>query len=341
MKAIGYQHARPIAEAEALMDIEVPKPIASGRDLLVKVEAVSVNPVDTKIRGRKAAEPKSGEYKILGWDAVGTVVQIGDACSGFNTGDRVWYAGDLTRPGSNAEFQLVDERIVSKAPNSLSNAEAAALPLTALTAWELLFDRLNVDAGEAKTMLVIGAAGGVGSILVQLAKQLTKLQVIATASRPETTAWLQALGADKVIDHRNPLSEGIGEENCMDYVVSLNGTDQHLAEVVKVIKPQGKFGLIDDPLELNIHPFKQKSISLHWEFMYTRSMFETEDMIEQQKILASVANLIDNGQIKTTMSAQFGLINAKNLKRAHELIESHTAKGKIVLEGFYSKSQLN
>lgn len=332
MKAIGYQRSLPVTEAKSLMDIELPIPEATGRDLLVKVEAVSVNPVDTKVRMR--VEPPEGQYKVLGWDAVGIVEQVGDECSGFSVGDRVWYAGDLTRTGSNVEFQLVDERIVSKAPGSLSDAEAAALPLTTLTAWEMLFDRLEVDATAEKTILIIGAAGGVGSIMVQLVNQLTNLNIIATASRPETTAWLQELGADRVINHRNPLSEEIGDESCVDYVVSLNGTDQHMAEVVKVLKPQGKFGLIDDPQQLNILPLKQKSISLHWEFMYTRSMFETDDMIEQQKILGAVAGMIDAGQIKTTVSEQFGLINAANLRRAHELLESQKAKGKIVLVGF-------
>lgn len=332
MKAIGYQRSLTISEADSLLDIELPKPLSTGKDLLVKVEAISVNPVDTKVRMR--AEPEEGQYKVLGWDAVGFVEQVGNDCTGFKVGDRVWYAGDLTRPGSNAEFQLVDERIVSKAPSTISNAEAAALPLTTLTAWEMLFDRLEVDATKPKTILIIGAAGGVGSIMVQLVKQLTNLNIIATASRLETTEWLKALGADKVINHRNPLSVEIGNENCVDYVVSLNCTDQHADEVVKVLKPQGKFGLIDDPQNLSILPFKQKSVSLHWEFMYTRSMFKTEDMGEQQKILAAVAGMIDQGKVKTTASEQFGIINAANLKRAHALLESQKAKGKIVLEGF-------
>lgn len=332
MKAIGYQRSLPITEAQALINIEIPKPVATGKDLLVKVEAVSVNPVDTKIRTR--VEPKTGQYKVLGWDAVGIVEEVGDQCSSFIVGDRVWYAGDLTRQGSNAEYQLVDERIVSKAPSSLSNAEAAALPLTTLTAWEMLFDRLEVDRDERKTILIIGAAGGVGSIMVQLVKQLTQLNIIATASRPETTAWLKELGADRVINHRNSLSEEIRDKNSIDYVVSLNCTDRHMEEVVKLIKPQGKYGLIDDPQEFNILPLKQKSISLHWEFMYTRSMFETQDMIAQQNILASVAEMIDAGKIRSTVTERFGLINATNLRRAHALIETHAAKGKIVLEGF-------
>lgn len=332
MKAIGYQRALPITEADSLLDIELPQPKATGTDLLVKIDAISVNPVDTKVRMR--TELQEGQFKVLGWDAVGVVEEVGSECTHFKVGDRVWYAGDLTRSGSNAEFQLVDERIVSKAPSTLSNAQAAALPLTTLTAWEMLFDRLEVDTKAKKTILIIGAAGGVGSIMVQLAKQLTNLTIIATASRPETTAWLQELGADHVINHLNPLSQEVGKENHIDYVVSLNGTDQHMPEVVKVIKPQGKFGLIDDPKEFSILPLKQKSISLHWEFMYTRSMFATEDMTEQQKILGAVADMIDNGQIKTTVSEHLGLINASNLRRAHELLESQKTKGKIVLEGF-------
>lgn len=332
MKAIGYQHSLPANEAESLIDIELEKPEATGNDLLVKVEAISVNPVDTKVRMR--VEPEEGEYKILGWDAVGIIEDTGDNCSEFNIGDRVWYAGDLTRSGSNAEFQLVDKRIVSKAPKTLSNVQAAALPLTTLTAWEMLFDRLEISATNAKTILIIGAAGGVGSIMVQLVKRLTNMNIIATASRPETSDWLKELGADHIINHNNPLSEELGKENCIDYIVSLNGTEQHVDEVVKLLKPQGKFGLIDDPQTFNILPFKQKSISIHWEFMYTRSMFETEDMIEQQKILTTVAGMIDDGQIKSTVGEQFGFINAKNLKLAHEYIESQKTKGKIVLEGF-------
>ncbi|WP_261815379.1 zinc-binding alcohol dehydrogenase family protein [Vibrio gallicus] len=329
MKAIGYLTNLPINDAQSLMDIEIDKPSASGRDVLVQVESISVNPVDTKIRANVA--PQSG-YKVIGWDAVGSVVEVGDASSLFKVGDKVWYAGDLTRSGSNAEFQLVDERIVSHAPNSLSNAEAAALPLTTLTAWEMLFDRLQVSGD--KRILIIGAAGGVGSIMVQLAKKLTKLHVIATASRPESVQWLKELGADQVIDHHQSLSEQLGGENCVDYIVSLNNTQQHLAQVYKIIKPQGKFGLIDDPSSFDIMPFKRKSVSVHWEFMYTRSMFETSDMQQQHVILDKVANMIDAGQIKTTLGEHFGTINAQNLKRAHGLLESMQARGKIVLEGF-------
>ncbi|GAB1621136.1 zinc-binding alcohol dehydrogenase family protein [Agarivorans albus] len=332
MKAVAYQQALAISEDLSLQDIELPKPNASAKDLLIKVEAISVNPVDTKIRANVSAE--QGQWKVIGWDAVGTVEQVGDQAQLFKVGDKVWYAGDLTRAGSNAEYQLVDERIVSLAPTSIPAANAAALPLTALTAWEMLFDRLQVSKTEPKSILIIGAAGGVGSIMVQLVKQLTKLKVIATASRPETQAWLKELGADQIINHRNPLSEELAEQNNIDYVVSLNNTDEHMAEIVKVIKPQGKFGLIDDPAELDVKLLKLKSISLHWEFMYTRSMFQTEDMIKQHELLSEVATLIDQGKIKSTLGEHFGQINADNLKQAHAFIESQKAKGKIVLEGF-------
>lgn len=329
MKAVGYEANLPIEDPNSLLDIELDMPIASGKDILVKVESISVNPVDTKIRGNVA--PESG-YKVVGWDAVGTVEQVGEDVSLFQVGDKVWYAGDLTRQGSNAEFQLVDERIVSKAPTSVSSAQAAALPLTTLTAWEMLFDRLQVE-GE-KSILIIGAAGGVGSIMVQLAKKLTNLKVIATASRPASVEWLKELGADQIIDHNQSLSEQLGLEDCVDYVVSLNNTEQHMPEVYKVIKPQGKFGLIDDPKSFDIMPFKRKSVSVHWEFMYTRSMFETEDMAQQHEILSKVASMIDSGELKTTLGEHFGTINAENLKRAHALIEKMQARGKIVLEGF-------
>ncbi|GAD88797.1 putative zinc-containing alcohol dehydrogenase [Vibrio halioticoli NBRC 102217] len=331
MKAIGYQVNLPIDAEQSLQDITLDKPSVAGRDILVKVQAVSVNPVDTKIRANVA--PKSG-YKIIGWDAVGVVDEVGDKVSLFKVGDLVWYAGDLNRSGTNAEYQLVDERIVSKAPTSVSVAQAAALPLTSLTAWEMLFDRIQVDTSANKTLLIIGAAGGVGSIMVQLAKKLTKLKVIATASRPESVQWLQSLGADQVIDHNKSMSEQLGMKDCIDYVVSLNNTEQHMPEVVTLIKPQGKFGLIDDPMTFDIRALKAKSISLHWEFMYTRSMFETGDMQTQHDILANVAKMIDDKQITTTLGEHFGTINAQNLKRAHALLESQQARGKIVLEGF-------
>ena len=335
MKAIGYKENLPIEDNYSLQDVELTKPSANGKDVLVEVKAISVNPVDYKIRLNR--KPEADQWAILGWDAAGVVKAIGEDVTSFKVGDEVWYAGDLTRPGSNAEFQLVDERIVGHKPKKLSFGEAAALPLTSLTAWELLFDRMSVDKTDSnKSILVIGAAGGVGSILVQFVKKLTQLKVTGTASRKETTDWLQELGVDAVINHRNKLSEELAKQNLPqpDYIVSLNATEQHYDEIIKIIKPQGKFGLIDDPSTLNVMPFKMKSVSTHIEFMYTRSMFQTEDMIQQKQILNETAQLIDQGVVKTTIGEQFGLINAANLRKAHALLESGKAKGKIVLEGF-------
>jgi len=335
MKAIGFKENFPIENEQSLQDIEIDMPKASGKDLLVEVKAISVNPVDYKIRQR--AKPEEGKWKVIGWDAAGIVKEVGEDVSLFKPGDEVWYAGDLTRQGSNAEFQLVDERIVGKKPQNFSFDEAAALPLTTLTAWELLFDRMQVERDDPdKSILVIGAAGGVGSILVQLAKKLTKLTVIGTASRDITKSWLQGLGVDHVVNHKNKLSEEFTKHNLSepDYVISLTATGQHIDEVVKLIKPQGRFGFIDDPDALNVMPFKRKSVSTHIELMFTRSLFQTDDMIEQHHILNQAAKLIDKGVIKTTVGDHFGKINAENLRRAHALLESHKARGKIVLEGF-------
>lgn len=335
MKAIGYQKSLPIENELSLQDIELETPTAHGHDILVEVKAVSVNPVDFKIR--QAMPAAEGEYKVIGWDATGIVKSVGENVSLFKPGDKVWYAGDITRSGSNAQFQLVDERIVGHMPSSLSYGEAAALPLTSITAWELLFDRLNVAKNDdSKSILVIGAAGGVGSIMVQLLKQRTKLNIIASASRAETISWLEDLGADTIVNHRNPLSEEFAAKNLseVDYVVSLNNTEQHLPEIEKVVKPQGQFALIDDPETLNIVPFKNKSVSVHWELMFTRSLFKTDDMQEQHVILNNVATMIDQGLIKTTVGEHLGKINAANLRKAHQHLESQIAKGKVVLEGF-------
>ncbi|GAB7532571.1 zinc-binding alcohol dehydrogenase family protein [Pseudomonas sp. 3A(2025)] len=337
MKAIAYYQPLLIDDANALQDIQLPEPVAGPRDLLVEVKAISVNPVDTKIRRNVA--PQDGAAKVLGWDVAGVVKAVGSEVTLFQPGDKVFYAGDLTRAGGNSELHVVDERIVGHMPASLSFAHAAALPLTAITAWELLFERLQVAQGaaqEEQTLLIVGAAGGVGSILTQLARQLTSLKVIGTASRPETAAWVRELGAHEVIDHSKPLVEElqrIGVAN-VTHVASLTHTDQHLAQLVEALKPQGKLALIDDPEHLDIKLLKRKSLSLHWEFMYTRSMFQTEDMIEQHNLLDRVARLIDAGTLKTTFGEHFGSINADNLRRAHALLESGKAKGKIVLEGF-------
>ncbi|MCE3043952.1 zinc-binding alcohol dehydrogenase family protein [Legionella sp. 16cNR16C] len=331
MKAIGYKQA---GVADVLEEIELPMPEMMEHDLLVEVQAIAVNPIDTKVRSR--TQPENSPYKILGWDAVGIVKDIGSKVSLFKKGDTVWYAGDLTRPGCNSEFHLIDERIAALKPHSLSNAEAAAMPLTTLTAWELLFDRLQIDKADAGTLLITGAAGGVGSILVQLARQLTSLTIIGTASRPESSQWIKANGAHHVISHQQSLSEqlqqlGISE---VDYVISLTHTDEHAAELIKCLKPQGKFALIDNPESLDIKLFKLKSISIHWEMMYTRSMFKTPDMIKQHQILSDVAKMVDAGTIKTTLNENLGKITAANLQQAHSLLESGKSVGKIVLEGF-------
>ena len=337
MKAVGYHTPLPINDPAALVDLDLPKPQAAGRDLLVAVQAISVNPVDTKVR--KSAAPPEGEAKVLGWDAVGIVEAVGPDVTLFKAGDAVYYAGSIARPGANAEFHLVDERIVGRKPSTLSNAEAAALPLTAITAWELLFDRLGAVVGkkrDAGHLLIIGGAGGVGSILIQLARRLTGLTVIATASRPETREWCLSLGAHHVIDHSKPFLpqlQALGIEN-VEKVASLTNTSDHFDGIVEVVAPQGKLLLIDDPETLDIMPLKRKAVSVHWELMFTRSLFQTPDMIEQHHLLNEVADLIDAGIIRTTLGEQFGTINAENLKRAHALIESGKAKGKVVLEGF-------
>ncbi|EJB06995.1 zinc-binding alcohol dehydrogenase family protein [Rhizobium leguminosarum bv. trifolii WSM597] len=340
MKAIGYKTAGAIERDDALQDIELPRPVPAGRDILVEVEAISVNPVDTKVR--KGANPEAGQWKVLGWDAVGKVAEAGPDVKDFKVGDEVFYAGSLIRPGANSQFHLVDERIVGKKPKTLSNAEAAALPLTAITAWEMLFDRLDIRKpvpGAANAIVIIGGAGGVGSIAIQLVRALTNVTVIATASRPETQEWVKTLGAHHVIDHSKPLAEqvaalGIGAPA---FVFSTTETYRHLKEIIELIAPQGRFGLIDDPDSLDVLGFKRKAASIHWELMFTRSIFETADIAEQGKLLNEVSRLIDEGKIRTTVTETISPINAANLKKAHAAIESGKTKGKLVLEGFGAK----
>lgn len=323
------------------MDIELPQPIAAGHDLLAKVRAIAVNPVDYKIRQNfPAAE---GEHKVLGWDAVGEVVATGEAASRFKPGDEVYYAGDLNRQGSNAEYQLVDERLVGAKPKSLSDAEAAALPLTTITAWELLFEHLSIGRcapgsteKSDEIILVVGAAGGVGSILLQLAKAITGATVIATASRERSQAWVKKLGADHVVDHTQPLGPqiealGIGQ---ITHVASLNGTGSYFESYTESLAPFGKIAMIDDPGPLDIGPLKMKSLSLHWEFMFARSMFKAADMSEQSRLLNRVSDLVDQGYIQTTAGKNLGAINAANLRTAHAELESGRSIGKIVLQGF-------
>ena len=337
MKAVAYYHSLPIQDPLALQDIELPEPIAGPRDLLVEVKAISVNPVDTKVR--ENVQPDAGTAKVLGWDVAGVVKAVGSDVSLFKVGDKVFYAGSIARAGANSERHVVDERIVGNMPKSLGFAEAAALPLTAITAWELLFERLAISQGQTdlqQSLLIVGAAGGVGSILTQLASQLTALKVIGSASRPDTQAWVRELGADVIVDHSQPLSAELKRQgiDTVTHVASLTQTDQHLDQLVEALAPQGKLALIDDPKALDITKLKRKSLSLHWEFMYTRSLFQTQDMIEQHHLLNRVAELIDAGTLRTTVGEHFGAINASNLRRAHALLESGKAKGKIVLEGF-------
>jgi zinc-binding alcohol dehydrogenase family protein len=337
MKAVAYQASYPISHPEALVDVVLPDPVAKGRDLLVEVRAVSVNPVDTKVR--KGTQPAPGQWKVLGWDAAGVVRAVGESVTMFKPGDRVWYAGSIARDGSNSELHLVDERIVSKMPASLDFGAAAAMPLTSLTAWEMLFDRLQVptdDEGAGKALLVIGAAGGVGSVMLQLARKRTRLTVIGSASRPESQEWVARQGAHHVIDHAKPINEELARIGIAhpEYIVSLTHTDQHYPAIVEAIAPQGKFGLIDDPEPIDVRLLKRKSVSLHWELMFTRALFETADMPAQHLILASMAELIDAGSISTTVSEHYGQINAANLMRAHATLESGKSRGKIVLSGF-------
>jgi zinc-binding alcohol dehydrogenase family protein len=337
MKAVGYKKSLPIDDAQSLIDFEAPKQEPGGRDLRVMVKAVSANPVDYKVR--KRAAPPEGETKILGFDAAGIVDAVGPDVTLFKAGDEVFYAGSIQRQGTNSEFHLVDESIVGRKPKSLPFAQAAALPLTSITAWELLFDRLGATPGKSvdpRTLLIVGGAGGVGSILIQLARRLTGLRILATASRPESQKWCLDLGAHAVIDHAKPMKEQIDKLKFppVALIASLTNTDQHYKMLAEIIAPQGKFGLIDDPTDFNVSVFKSKAVSVHWEAMFTRSTFQTPDMIAQHHLLNDVADLIDKGVLRTTLDQTFGIINAANLKRAHALLESGKSRGKIVLEGW-------
>ena len=337
MKAVAYKTPGSIDRPDALLNVTLETPEAEGRDLLVKVMAVSVNPVDVKVR--RSMAPEGSEWRVLGFDASGVVEAVGSEVQDFKPGDSVYYAGSLVRPGTNSEYHLVDERIVGRKPASLSDAEAAALPLTAITAWEMLFDRLDIERPPAQggnLILVIGGAGGVGSITIQLLRALTDLTVIATASRPETQDWVRECGAHHVINHRHPLAPqlealGLGAPG---FVFSTTQTDLHYADIVELIAPQGRFGLIDDPDGLDAMSLKLKAVSLHWEMMFTRSLFGTPDMAEQGKLLNEVAALVDAGRITSTATEVAGKIDAVTLSAVHGRIESGSARGKIVLEGF-------
>ncbi len=335
MKAVGVYQYLPIEHPQSLQDVEVATPVASGKDCLVAVKAISVNPVDTKIRAPKDQVEKSP--RILGWDAAGEVIAVGDEVENFSVGDRVYYAGDITRPGSNSEFQLVDERIVGHMPTGLDYVQAAAIPLTGITAWEALFDRLGVSRegkNEGSNILIIGGAGGVGSIAIQLAKRVAKLNVIATASRDESRQWCMTLGADYVINHRNSLVEELADKKLsnIEYILCLNNTDQHWPAMAEIIAPQGCIcSIVENAKPIDLNDLKSKSATFAWEFMFTRSMYKTDDMIEQQILLNSIAELINSNELVTTVNEVIHPINAENLRKAHSLIEQGSAIGKIVL----------
>ncbi|WP_293788108.1 zinc-binding alcohol dehydrogenase family protein [uncultured Pedobacter sp.] len=336
MKAIGFKTSLPINERESFIMFETPVPEPKGRDLLVKMKAISVNPVDFKIRQNTAKDTVLETPKVIGWDAVGTVEAIGEGVTFFKTGDEVYYAGDLTRSGSNAEYQLVDERIVGLKPSTLSYAEAAAMPLTALTAWESLYDRLRINDQEdkGKSILIIGGAGGVGSIAIQLAKKISGLKVIATASRAETKEWCKAMGADVVVNHQNLVAEvqaaGFKE---IDFILDFVDLNIYWDILAELIKPQGHIVSITGsatPIALN--KLKNKSVTFSWELMYTRSMYQTDDMEKQHQILSELANLLDDGVIKPTLTQTFNGFTVENLKEAHRLLESGKTIGKVVIE---------
>lgn len=340
MKAVALIRHLPIDDPQSLLEFDLPTPVAAGHDLLVRIEAVSVNPVDTKVRRSKPATEVLAEPRVLGYDAAGTVEAVGAAVSRFKVGDRVYYAGDIGRPGSNSEWQLVDERIVGRAPTSLSAAEAAALPLTAITAWELLFQRMPYDSergGRGRRLLIVGGAGGVGTIAIQLAKR-AGFEVIATASRPPSIEWCKRYGADHVIDHSQPLApqlQALGYEQ-MDAALNLADTDRYWTELGQLLAPQGHVGLIVEPTgPLHIgDPYKAKCIGIHWEMMFARPRFGTADLIEQGRLLDRVAELIDAGELRGSHAETLGAINAENLREAHRRLESGTTIGKLVLAGW-------
>lgn len=338
MKAVGLYRYLPIEQEDSLVDLIVDKPAPTGRDLLVQVRAVSVNPVDTKVRSPK--EQVETTPKILGYDVAGIVVETGPESTLFQPGDEVYYAGSIARQGGNSEYHLVDERIVGRKPASLDFAEAAALPLTSITAWEALFDRMGVSqdpvVNQGKALLIIGAAGGVGSIAIQLAK-IAGLTVIGTASRPETSDWVRSLGADHIIDHRQELApqmQALGYAT-VPYIFCLNALDQHWAGISEIIAPTGTVCAIDDPkVPLDLRLLKRKSATFVWEFMFTRPVYETDDMIEQHRLLNQIAAYVEQGRVKTTMTTRLTPIHAATLRQAHAQLESNTTIGKLVIESF-------
>ncbi len=336
MKAIGFKTSLPIENPESFIEFEAVKPIPGPHDLLVKIDAISVNPVDFKIRQNSAQDTVLETPKIIGWDAVGIVQAVGQEVTLFEVGDPVYYAGDITKQGSNAEYQIIDERIVGRKPKTLSIEESAVIPLTALTAWEILFDRIRIsaDKDKGKSILIIGGAGGVGSIAIQLAKKIAGLTVIATASRPETIDWCKQQGADFVVDHKNLISSvrEAGFEH-VDFILDFVDTNAYWDIMVELIKPQGHIASITGSSDtVALTKLKSKSVSFSWELMYTRSMYQTEDMVEQHNILNIVADLLDDGILKTTLNTTLNGLSAENLKKAHELLESGKTIGKIAIK---------
>jgi zinc-binding alcohol dehydrogenase family protein len=339
MKTIGFTCSLPITDSDSLQDFELPKPEPQERDLLVRVEAVSVNPVDTKIRQSQPAEQAESTPRVLGWDVAGVVDSVGSDVNLFQPGDKVYYSGSLIRPGANSEYHVVDERLVAKKPASLNMSQAAALPLTAITAYEALFDRLGIsehsESGE-ETILIIGGAGGVGSLAIQLAK-IAKLHVIATASRPESQAWCREMGADAIIDHTQSIPEKLQELGwpMVDYIFNTNQTDLHWGAMCEAIKPQGRIcGIVDTVESVDLNALKPKSATFVWEFMFTRSMYQTEDMIEQHQLLTQIAEWVDRQKIQSTLTETLSPINAANLRTAHAKLESGRMIGKLVLTGW-------
>jgi NADPH2:quinone reductase len=338
MKAVGLYRYLPIDDPESLLDVELPRPDPGGRDLLVEVKAISVNPVDTKQRAPKDQVETSP--KVLGWDVAGVVKATGKDVTLFKPGDEVYYAGSIVRPGGNSELHLVDERIVGRKPNKLGFAEAAALPLTTITAWEAMFDRMGISKSgrnAGRTLLVIGGAGGVGSIAIQLAKKLARLKVIATASRVQSVKWVTELGADAYVDHAQELAPQLKSAGTpeVDYILCCNSTDHHFPQFASIIAPQGKICTIVRTMKpVDLAPLMTKSATFAWELMFTRSTYQTPDMIGQHELLTETATLVDAGTVRSTLTTHLGKINAANLRRAHKMLEEGHTVGKIVLEGF-------
>lgn len=338
MKSVGFYRSLPLSDKESLLDLETDKPSPTGRDILVKIMAISVNPADVK--NRAGGYDGKGTPKIIGWDAAGIVEQVGPDCTLFRPGDEVYYAGDIARPGCYSEFHLVDERIVGKKPTSLNFAQAAAMPLTSITAWEGLYHRLgisrNAKDNQGQSILIIGAAGGVGSIATQLAK-LAGLTVIGTSSRPESSQWSKDHGADYIIDHKQPFAPQLKELgiDAIDTIFCLNDTAGHWENMADSIKPQGKIcAIVPATQPVNLDAMFYKSVSFHWELMFTRAMYQTEDMLEQHHLLNALADLIDAGQVKCTLTQRLEPINAANLRLAHEKVAAGDMIGKLVLERF-------